>query len=69
MKQDKFKIMEEIFFGGKCAVLNNLPFNKAKSLAKLYNMQADVYTQYYVLPETVSSYLVYDTDKRVNIYT
>ena len=66
---NKFKIMEEVFFGGKRPVLNNLSLEKAKSLAKLYDMQADVYTQYYVLPENVSSDLIYDTDKRVEIYT
>ena len=67
-KHDKFKVIEEIFFGGKRAIAENLSYKKAVNTAIACNKSCDVYTNYYVLPNNIESNLISDYDKRINIY-
>lgn len=58
-----FKVMREIFLGGKDCIKDNLSYEDAVSFVK--EADVDVYTFLYVLPTNVSSKLIYDYDERV----
>lgn len=62
-KSGKFKVIEEVFFGGKCCIAENLSYKKAKIMA---GPTYDVYTWRYILPNDISSDLIFDYDYRVD---
>ena len=59
----RFKVMEEMFFGGKICIGSNLSFDEARKIENDYD--GDCYSSRYVLYNDVPSNLIYDYPHRI----